>query len=214
MSATVTLVGIELQASNLGLPESSDWYAWNYERDLSATGGANSTLNSVEISTELGVVATSGTAFVATNGLQSTATASNLEANGDSLVAITGIGAQSSLGEVIATAVDPVSVSVSVTGLSLTSALGTVRAQVVNDQVVGSSGRPASYNVTIQNAKLNIQGIGTTILTSDINAVGTINISRVVSISTARLVAQPQAVTAVGILDISDEELITLLMAA
>jgi hypothetical protein len=148
MSATVTLVGIELQASNLGLPESSDWYAWNYERDL------------------------------------------------------------------IATAVNPVSVSVSVTGLSLTSALGTVRAQVVNDKVVGSSGRPASYNVTIQNAKLTIQGIGTTISTSGINAVGTINISRVVSISTARLVAQPQAISAVGILDISDEELITLLMAA
>jgi len=214
MSATVTLVGIELQASNLGLPESSDWYAWNYERDLSVTGDANSTLNGTEISTESGAVATSGTAFVATNGLQSTASASTLEANGDSLVAVTGIDSQSSLGEVVATAVDPVSVSVSVTGLSLTSALVTVRAQVVNDQVVGSSGRPASYNVTIQNAKLNIQGIGTTISTSDINAVGTINISRVVSISTARLVAQPQAISAVGILDISDEELITLLMAA
>lgn len=214
MSATVTLVGIELQASNLGLPESSDWYAWNFERDLIATGDANSTLNGTQISTELGAVATSGTAFVATNSLQSTASASSLEASGDSLMAVTGISAQSNLGEVTASVVVPVSVSVSITGISLTSALGTVKANAANAQVIGSSGRPASYNVTIQNAKLNIRGIGTTISTSDINAVGTVNISQVVSISAARLVAQSQSITAVGILDISDEELITLLMAA
>lgn len=214
MSATVTLEGIELQASNLGLPESSDWYAWNFERELIVTGGANSTLNGIKINTELGAVATSGTAFVATNGLQSTASASSLEASGNSLVAITGIGAQSSLGEVTASVVVPVSVSVFITGISLTSALGAVKPKAVNAQVVGSSGKPASIKTQIQNAKLNIRGIGTTILASDINAVGTINISGVVSISADKLVAQSQSITAVGILDISDEELITLLMAA
>ena len=214
MNATITISGVQLTASNLGLPESADWYAWYYERDIIATGGATYS-PSVE-QTSGGISALSANAD-ANYILESQSAQSYVQESavfGDSNVQISAIDDYFSIGNVSATAFTPVSASVVLSGITVNSSIYSLNANVENDEVVRLSGNPVRYSQQIANASLKLSGIRAKIDVNDINASGTVIIDAVIGLNSNVININVHKVVADGILDISEDELVLFLMAA
>lgn len=214
MNATITLSGIQLTATNLGLPESSDWYAWYTERDLQATGGAVSALSGEQITSETSQILVIGTANASLISQFAQSEVQEIDATGGANQQLSGISEQFAVGEVSATTVTPVSVTTVLRGITATSSVFSLKANAENDEILRLSGNPRRYSVQIENANLNLQGIAAKMSASAINASGTTVISNVIRLNVISAPMVAENVTADGILDISDEELTIFLMAA
>ena len=214
MNATVTISGIQVTATNLGLPESSDWYAWYEERDLQATGGATSVLSGEQVTGQTSQISVIGDANVSVIGQSALSEAQESVATGGANEQLSAISGELSVGEVSATAVTPVSVTTVLSGITATSSVFRLKANAVNDEVLRLSGNPRRYSVQIENANLNLRGIAAKMSTSGLNADGTTVISNVVSLNVISATSNVANIQADGILDISDEEITILLMAA
>lgn len=214
MNATVTLIGIQITATNLGLPESPDWYAWYNERDTQSTGSALTIAESLENQSEFGTILQLGTANYALFGVNGEIIPANLASFGSANTQFEGLESEISAGEVTTNVVTPVSVTTELTGITLNSAFGTVRATEQSAEIMRLSGNPRRYSVQIENANLNLRGIQAKIEPSGLKAFGTTVISAAVRLTAQNMSVNDGAVTADGVLDISEEELVLFLMAA
>jgi len=192
MNATIAITGIELTASNLGLPESSAWFDWYYERDLQATGTAVQLVDGIEAEADEGAVVVSGTALHLVSGQ---------EAN---LV----------IGEVSATAVTPVDATTVIEGITLNSALSSISANAVSAEILRLSGNPIGTSFQVIDGFAKTKAIEAKITIGKVNAFGLIIINGGAVLQSVSAVAQVPNLQANGVLDISEEELVLFLMAA
>lgn len=258
MNATVTLTGIQITATNLGLPESPDWYAWYNERDTQSTGSALTIAESLENQSEfgailqyadantetsnadgvfeiealdaagsaittaetlsdtasIGTISQFGTANFTLSGVNGEIITANLASFGFANTQIEGLESEIIAGEVTTSVITPVSATVELVGIGLNFALGTVRATEQSAEIMRLSGNPRRYSVQIENANLNLRGIQAKIEPSGLKAFGTTVISAAVRLTAQNMSVNDGAVTADGVLDISEEELVLFLMAA
>ena len=214
MNATVTLTGIQITATNLGLPESADWYAWYEERDLQASGGAVKSVEGEQEESSQGALVLSGNALQLVSGQESQSDIGGVQANGDSQTQLQGATAEFSIGTVQTSVITPVSVSVSITGIALNVTLGNVIASEVSAEILRLSGNPIGYSFESTNAITKIATIEAKITASKIVALGTIIQNSTVSLQSVGAVMQSPTLEANGVLDISEEELVLFLMAA
>jgi hypothetical protein len=214
MNATIAITGIQLTATNLGLPESADWYAWYEERDLQASGGAVKSVEGEQEESSQGALVLSGNALQLVSGQESQSDIGGAQANGDSQTELQGATAEFSIGTVQTSVITPVSVSVSITGIALNVTLGNVIASEVSAEILRLSGNPIVYSFESTNAITKISTIEAKITASKIVALGTIIQNSIVSLQSVGAVMQSPTLEANGVLDISEEELVLFLMAA
>lgn len=214
MNATVTLTGIQITTTNLGLPESPDWYAWYNERDLQASGNASSLLEIDTIDLYFGTLSQSGEANYTLAGTSNEIITADILALASANKSIDGIESEIIAGEVSASAITPVSQTFVLDGISVNTALGNVKATEQSAEILRLSGNPRRYSVQIKNANLNLRSIQAKIEASTLNAFGTTVISANIGLMPIDMSVNEGQLTADGVLDISEEELVLFLMAA
>ena len=214
MNATVTVEGIQLSVSNLGLPRSSDWYAWNFDRAIETSGAANYETEGQEAETVASSLDAFGDAFIVVNGITATSETGELNATGTAFTDINGIELQSDIGEVSASVVIPVSATVEITGVQITASITPPTVRVASDEIVRASGVSRRATVQIQDQVVGLLGIKAKIEASELSATGTVVISAVATLNSQNMAINADRLNADGILGISDEELVIFLMAA
>ena len=214
MNATVTLSGIQLSASNLPLPDVSTWFDWFYERNLDYSADGNIVCSQIVATSLIESISGTGDAFLGLVGNELNSVIAEIDALADSNQALSGQELALELGEVSATAVTPIDVSVNLIGIELLSAIGNVSVKVLNDDILQLSGNPRRYSAAqFKNNVVKIAGINAKISTGRVSALGVISISGTAVLQNVGLYSEVQTVSAEGILSISEDELILLLAA-
>lgn len=214
MNATITLTGIQVTASNLPLLDASTWFDWYYERNLDFSAGAQTQTDGLQSDALIETIEAAGDGLSELVGNELNSSIEPIDALADGNHSLVGQDLTVAVGEVSATAVTPVDVSVEITGVALVSAVGNVSTSAINAEILQLSGNPRRYSVTqFKNNVVKIQGINAKITTGRVSALGVISISGTAVLQNVGLYSEVQTVSAEGILSISEDELILLLAA-
>jgi len=150
----------------------------------------------------------------ATLGASTTTYNSTNEVTGAGLTQVDGLEAQTSSGEVSATAVTPVNATTVIEGVTLNSALSSISANAVSAEILRLSGNPIGASSQVINGFAKTKAIEAKIRLGKVNAFGLIVVNGGAVLQSVSAVAQVPALHANGVLDISEEELVLFLMAA
>jgi hypothetical protein len=175
--------------AGLFIQESNDWYAWYFERQtiLYAAGTANQSQSGTEATTSVGTIA--------------------VEAQDNIVIALLGIESASATESVSVST----SSSASITPVQSTSSVATIAFPKPAPKNVG--GQTILRPKQDRNAVAKIKPVLAVGLPSKISAAGTKVENASAQIVALRAIANTSEVTADGVLDISDDEVLLLLAA-
>jgi hypothetical protein len=213
MNATVTITGLQLSASNLPLPNVSTWFAWYYERNLDYSADANVICSDIVATSQIDSIEAIGNGLYALNGIEISSEFGSVSSTGDGTGQTSSVQIESQIAEI--TASESLNAQVSLDGVQLAVQFGSVLANVLNPDILKSSAVIRRYSAdTFKSARIAVSGITVKIESSNLNALGVISVNGSVSLQNVGLYSQAQTITSEGVLSISEEELVTFLMAA
>jgi hypothetical protein len=176
-------------------------------------GNAELSIDGVSVFAELQTITASSAAIVQIDGLFLQSIAESITSLGNAKISVSGQRIDSSLGEIFAQGVSDALVSIS--GVQLSINQGNVFASALNPDVVKVSASSGRYSAdTFKSAIIAVRGVTVKIEPSNLNALGVISVNGSVSLQNVGLYSQAQTITSEGVLSISEEELVTFLMAA
>jgi len=212
MNATVSLTGIQLSASNLPLPDVSSWFAWYYERYLDFAAGASVESGDIVATTDTQEISATGEAQSLITGVSVDSEASEVNGLGSAETLVDGVQIESEAAEV--TASESLNASVTLIGLELLASAASVTVSVLSPEIIKVSGGGGQYiKPQYTDAIAKITGISTKIVSGNVKAFGVVSISASANASGIGINSSVPAISAEGILSISDEELMLLLAA-
>lgn len=217
----ISAQGIELIAENGLISVNNDYEKsilgqemQSFSAEISANGSANQVINGQDLSANQGEIKLLTNSKIVINGLNLTSQLGSIgvEASSNAIVVLSGTQLISILGDVTVKVNEVINASVNLTGLQVKTIASSVYAQGENPNLFVGSGYGV-YNNLSKDARISLIGV---IAKSEINkvlALGEIVNNARVSINPVLVFSENEPVSANGVLDISEEELLLLLVA-
>jgi hypothetical protein len=220
--ATASVTGVEAQStaaqvdargttSNVALVHGTQ--ATAFAQTITASGDSVADVTGVEVQSESGEVGAAGSGVVIVNGAESTATYQQITGSGNALAQVEGAEAQSQVAEITAEEQSGQDGTATVTGVEATITAGVVKAK----QKTTPSYKPRGEMMlrpmrAVDGRARTVTAYGYAI-PANIRAVGLTVINGGAAISSVQSAAEIEQVSAFGVLDIDETDLLLLLAA-
>ena len=218
MNGSISLSGLELRSSaQITVNETPDWHDWFYDersyQSVIGSGGALTQADAQSLSSEIGSLGLAADGQVSGLSAESVSATGSVIGNASALHSIAGVELQSEHGTVTADVIEPINATVSLDSILLNTTAGTVRASggsVVPDNPGGSVYvRP----LAVRDATASLKTIRLVAVNGTIIAQGSTVAGAVATVSGVSVSAEAADISAKGVLDIDDIELLLLLAA-
>jgi hypothetical protein len=219
-NATIALVGIEsdalaepLQATGTALTESGTVSGSSQIEPVNGTAAALTLVDGVELTATAEPITANGeqNAIAQINGVQVQSAAQPINANGISVALVNGAQAESNAQEVTATGTEAGNAVANVNGVQALITLGTIKVKVSKKRNIG--GQTLIRPIQDQDAIAKVKPVLAVALAKKIKAEGITVQNGTAKIIPIESVASFSDVQATGVLDISEDEILLLLAA-